>query len=162
MADSNRTPHQQPWLPALSAGGAQTPNPHADDSRGPRTLDQRERDQVMVRFADRSCSLLVAIDITADPATPTHRTGRVDEEGWASKRSGRLSKNALIWRVTAASPGCGVMPLAPRAPAFRPCHRNQLWIHSTDSNQSSRHHVTPSSMGNTNEFFQNNPITHFI
>jgi ATP-independent RNA helicase DbpA len=67
-------------------------------------LDQRERDQVMVRFANRSCSVLVATDIAArgldiaqleavinvdispDPATHTHRigrTGRVDEAGWA-------------------------------------------------------------------------------
>lgn len=67
-------------------------------------LDQRERDQVMVRFANRSCSVLVAtdiaargldiagleavinVDIAADADTHTHRigrTGRVDEEGWA-------------------------------------------------------------------------------
>ncbi|MBL8344802.1 MAG: ATP-dependent RNA helicase DbpA [Rubrivivax sp.] len=67
-------------------------------------LDQRERDQVMVRFANRSCSVLVATDIAArgldiaqleavinvdiaiDVATHTHRigrTGRADEEGWA-------------------------------------------------------------------------------
>ncbi len=67
-------------------------------------LDQRERDQVMVRFANRSCSVLVATDIAArgldiaqleavinvdiaiDVATHTHRigrTGRVDEDGWA-------------------------------------------------------------------------------
>jgi ATP-independent RNA helicase DbpA len=67
-------------------------------------LDQRERDQVMVRFANRSCSVLVATDIAArgldiaqleavinvdispDPATHTHRigrTGRVDADGWA-------------------------------------------------------------------------------
>ena len=67
-------------------------------------LDQRERDQVMVRFANRSCSVLVAtdiaargldiagleavinVDIAADVDTHTHRigrTGRVDEEGWA-------------------------------------------------------------------------------
>jgi len=67
-------------------------------------LDQRERDQVMVQFANRSCSVLVAtdiaargldieqleavinVDITPDAATHTHRigrTGRVDEEGWA-------------------------------------------------------------------------------
>ncbi len=67
-------------------------------------LDQRERDQVLVRFSNRSCSVLVAtdiaarglditqleavinVDITPDPATHTHRigrTGRVDEEGWA-------------------------------------------------------------------------------
>jgi ATP-dependent RNA helicase DbpA len=67
-------------------------------------LDQRERDQVMVRFANRSCSVLVAtdiaargldiaqlecvinVDIPAEPATHTHRigrTGRADEPGWA-------------------------------------------------------------------------------
>ena len=67
-------------------------------------LDQRDRDQVLVRFANRSCSVLVAtdiaarglditqleavinVDITPDADTHTHRigrTGRVDEEGWA-------------------------------------------------------------------------------
>jgi len=67
-------------------------------------LDQRDRDQVLVRFANRSCSVLVAtdiaargldidqleavinVDITPDPTTYTHRigrTGRVDAEGSA-------------------------------------------------------------------------------
>ena len=67
-------------------------------------LEQRERDQVMVRFANRSCSVLVATDIAArgldiaqleavinvdiTPETDVHthrigRTGRVDEAGWA-------------------------------------------------------------------------------
>jgi ATP-dependent RNA helicase DbpA len=67
-------------------------------------LDQRERDQVLVRFANRSCSVLVAtdiaargldieqleavinVDVTPEPATHTHRigrTGRVDAAGWA-------------------------------------------------------------------------------
>jgi ATP-independent RNA helicase DbpA len=67
-------------------------------------LDQRERDQVLVQFANGSCSVLVAtdiaargldiaqleavinVDITPDAATHTHRigrTGRVDAEGWA-------------------------------------------------------------------------------
>jgi ATP-independent RNA helicase DbpA len=67
-------------------------------------LDQRDRDQVLVRFANRSCSVLVAtdiaargldiagleavinVDVTPEPATHTHRigrTGRVDAEGWA-------------------------------------------------------------------------------
>ncbi|MDH4053705.1 MAG: ATP-dependent RNA helicase DbpA, partial [Rubrivivax sp.] len=72
-------------------------------------LDQRDRDQVLVRFANRSCSVLVAtdiaargldiagleavinVDITPDPATHTHRVGRtgrigeggVDQAGWA-------------------------------------------------------------------------------
>jgi ATP-dependent RNA helicase DbpA len=67
-------------------------------------LDQRDRDQVLVRFANRSCSVLVAtdiaargldiegleavinVDVTPDTATHTHRigrTGRADAEGWA-------------------------------------------------------------------------------
>ena len=67
-------------------------------------LDQIERDQVLVQFANRSCSVLVAtdvaargldiaqleavinVDITPDPEVHIHRigrTGRVDEEGWA-------------------------------------------------------------------------------
>ncbi|MDD3352425.1 ATP-dependent RNA helicase DbpA [Zoogloea sp.] len=67
-------------------------------------LDQRERDQVMVRFANRSCSVLVATDVAArgldiaglaavinvdmspDPEVHVHRigrTGRAGEEGWA-------------------------------------------------------------------------------
>ena len=67
-------------------------------------LDQRERDQVLVQFANRSCSVLVAtdvaargldidqleavinVDITPDKEVHTHRvgrTGRADEAGWA-------------------------------------------------------------------------------
>ena len=67
-------------------------------------LDQRERDQVLVQFANRSCSVLVAtdvaargldiaqleavinVDITPEVEVHTHRvgrTGRSDEEGWA-------------------------------------------------------------------------------
>ena len=67
-------------------------------------LEQRERDQVLIRFTNRSCSVLVAtdiaargldiaqleavinVDVTPEPAIHTHRigrTGRVDEEGWA-------------------------------------------------------------------------------
>jgi len=67
-------------------------------------LDQRDRDQVLVQFANRSASVLVAtdiaarglditqleavinVDITPDADTHTHRigrTGRADEEGWA-------------------------------------------------------------------------------
>ena len=67
-------------------------------------LDQRERDQVLVQFANRSCSVLVAtdvaargldiaqleavinVDITPDTEVHTHRvgrTGRADEAGWA-------------------------------------------------------------------------------
>jgi ATP-independent RNA helicase DbpA len=67
-------------------------------------LDQRERDQVLVQFANRSCSVLVAtdvaargldiaqleavinVDITPDAEVHVHRigrTGRADEDGWA-------------------------------------------------------------------------------
>jgi len=67
-------------------------------------LEQRERDQVLVQFANRSCLVLVAtdvaargldisqlemvinVDVTPDPEVHIHRigrTGRADEEGWA-------------------------------------------------------------------------------
>ncbi len=67
-------------------------------------LEQRDRDQVLIRFANRSCSVLVAtdvaargldiaqleavinVDITPDIEVHTHRvgrTGRGDEAGWA-------------------------------------------------------------------------------
>ena len=67
-------------------------------------LEQRERDQVLVQFANRSCSVLVAtdvaargldisqlemvinVDVTPDSEIHIHRigrTGRADEEGWA-------------------------------------------------------------------------------
>ncbi|MBI3367269.1 MAG: DbpA RNA binding domain-containing protein, partial [Burkholderiales bacterium] len=67
-------------------------------------LDQRERDQVLIQFANRSCSVLVAtdvaargldiaqleavinVDVTPDTQVHTHRigrTGRGDEAGWA-------------------------------------------------------------------------------
>jgi len=67
-------------------------------------LEQRDRDQVLVQFANRSCSVLVAtdvaargldianleavinVDITPEAEVHTHRvgrTGRGDEEGWA-------------------------------------------------------------------------------
>jgi len=67
-------------------------------------LEQRDRDQVLVQFVNRSCSVLVAtdiaargldiegleavlnVDVTPDPPTHTHRigrTGRVDAQGQA-------------------------------------------------------------------------------
>jgi ATP-independent RNA helicase DbpA len=67
-------------------------------------LDQRERDRVMVQFANRSCSVLVATDVAArgldiaqleavinvdiafEPEAHIHRigrTGRADQDGWA-------------------------------------------------------------------------------
>jgi ATP-independent RNA helicase DbpA len=81
-------------------------------------LEQVERDQVLVQFANKSCSVLVATDVAArgldiaeleavvnvevtpDPEVHVHRigrTGRVDEDGWAfslaSRRDlGRVSR----------------------------------------------------------------------
>jgi ATP-independent RNA helicase DbpA len=67
-------------------------------------MEQRDRDQVLVQFANRSCSVLVATDVAArglditqlaavinvyvTPDTEVHvhrigRTGRVDQAGWA-------------------------------------------------------------------------------
>ncbi len=67
-------------------------------------MEQRERDHVLIQFANRSCSVLVAtdvaargldiarleavinVDVTPDPEIHIHRigrTGRGDEEGWA-------------------------------------------------------------------------------
>ena len=67
-------------------------------------LEQRERDQVLIQFANRSCSVLVAtdvaargldifqlevvinVDVTPQPEIYIHRigrTGRKDEDGWA-------------------------------------------------------------------------------
>lgn len=67
-------------------------------------LEQRERDQVLIQFANRSCSVLVAtdvaargldikeleavinVDITPDAEIHVHRIGRTrraDNEGWA-------------------------------------------------------------------------------
>jgi ATP-dependent RNA helicase DbpA len=67
-------------------------------------MEQRERDQVLIRFANRSASVLVAtdvaargldiaqleavinVDVTPDPEVHTHRvgrTGRADQDGWA-------------------------------------------------------------------------------
>ncbi|AJC18789.2 ATP-dependent RNA helicase DbpA [Pandoraea sputorum] len=67
-------------------------------------LEQRERDMVLIQFANRSCSVLVAtdvaargldiaqleavinVDVTPDPEVYVHRigrTGRADEDGWA-------------------------------------------------------------------------------
>ncbi|MDD5176249.1 MAG: ATP-dependent RNA helicase DbpA [Sterolibacterium sp.] len=79
-------------------------------------MEQRERDQVLVQFANRSCSVLVAtdvaargldiaqleavinVDVTPDAEVHVHRigrTGRVDQSGWAlslvgSKEIGRV------------------------------------------------------------------------
>ncbi len=81
----------------LNAQGLQAQALHGD-------LEQRDRDQVLLQFANRSCSVLVAtdvaargldvesleavinVDISPDPEVHIHRigrTGRADQAGWA-------------------------------------------------------------------------------
>ena len=70
-------------------------------------LEQRERDQVLVRFANRSCSVLVAtdvaargldianlaavinVDVTPDPEVHIHRIGRTGRTGLNSEGTAR-------------------------------------------------------------------------
>ncbi len=82
-------------------------------------LEQVERDQVLVQFANKSCSVLVATDvaargldiaeleavvnveITPDPDVHIHRigrTGRVDEQGWAFSLASRRER-ARVERI---------------------------------------------------------------
>jgi ATP-independent RNA helicase DbpA len=84
-------------LDVLHAQGIHALTLHGD-------LEQRERDQVLIQFANRSCSVLVAtdlaargldiaqleavinVDVTPDPEIHIHRigrTGRADQDGWA-------------------------------------------------------------------------------
>jgi superfamily II DNA/RNA helicase len=79
-------------------------------------LEQRERDQVLIQFANRSCSVLVAtdvaargldiaqleavinVDVTPDPEIHIHRigrTGRGDEDGWALSLCSPADKRRL-------------------------------------------------------------------
>ncbi|MEO6269170.1 MAG: ATP-dependent RNA helicase DbpA [Lautropia sp.] len=82
-------------------------------------LEQRDRDQVLIQFANRSCSVLVATDVAArglditqlaavinvdiaqDPEIHVHRigrTGRADEAGWAFSLAS-LEEMARIARI---------------------------------------------------------------
>jgi len=88
-------------------------------------LEQRDRDQVLVQFANRSCSVLVAtdvaargldiaqleavinVDVTPDPEVHIHRigrTGRMDEAGWALS----LASPREMGRVTGLEKAQGV------------------------------------------------------
>ena len=90
-------------------------------------LDQRERDQVMVQFANRSCTVLVATDVAArgldvagleavinvdptpDPEVHVHRigrTGRADRDGWALTLVGPSDER----RVDAIAAAMGFAP----------------------------------------------------
>ncbi|MDD4976992.1 MAG: ATP-dependent RNA helicase DbpA [Gallionella sp.] len=80
-------------------------------------MEQRERDQVLIQFANRSCSVLVAtdvaargldiarleavinVDVTPDPEVHVHRigrTGRADENGWALSLCGPTDRHRII------------------------------------------------------------------
>lgn len=80
-------------------------------------MEQRERDQVLIQFANRSCSVLVAtdvaargldiarleavinVDITPDPEVHIHRigrTGRADENGWALSLCGSTDRHRIL------------------------------------------------------------------
>jgi ATP-independent RNA helicase DbpA len=80
-------------------------------------MEQRERDQVLIQFANRSCSVLVAtdvaargldiaqleavinVDVTPDPEIHIHRigrTGRADQEGWALSLCSHADMQRLV------------------------------------------------------------------
>ena len=90
-------------------------------------LEQRERDQVLIQFANRSCSILVAtdvaargldidrleavvnVDVTPDPEIYIHRigrTGRADEDGWAFSLCSPRDRRRVdtIARLTGSEP----------------------------------------------------------
>ncbi|MDD2914755.1 MAG: ATP-dependent RNA helicase DbpA [Gallionella sp.] len=80
-------------------------------------MEQRERDQVLIQFANRSSSVLVAtdvaargldiaqleavinVDVTPDPEVHIHRigrTGRADQDGWALSLCAPSERNRII------------------------------------------------------------------
>jgi ATP-independent RNA helicase DbpA len=80
-------------------------------------MEQRERDQVLIQFANRSCPVLVAtdvaargldiaqleavinVDVTPDPEVHVHRigrTGRADQNGWALSLCGPTDRQRII------------------------------------------------------------------
>jgi len=80
-------------------------------------MEQRDRDQVLIQFANRSCSVLVAtdvaargldidkleavinVDITPDPEIHVHRigrTGRADQNGWALSLCTASDRNRIV------------------------------------------------------------------
>ncbi|MDQ8020861.1 MAG: ATP-dependent RNA helicase DbpA [Moraxellaceae bacterium] len=90
-------------------------------------LEQVERDQVLIRFAHNSCTVLVAtdvaargldikdlemvinVDITPDPEVHVHRvgrTGRADQNGWALSLMSSSDKR----RLGAIAQACNIEP----------------------------------------------------
>jgi ATP-independent RNA helicase DbpA len=90
-------------------------------------MEQRDRDQVLIQFANRSCSVLVAtdvaargldiaqleavinVDVTPDPEIYVHRigrTGRADQDGWALSLCSPSDKR----RVATIAEAIGIEP----------------------------------------------------
>ncbi len=109
-------------------------------------MEQRERDQVLIQFANRSCSVLVATDVAArgldiaqleavinvevtpDPEVHIHRigrTGRADENGWALSLCSPGERNRVIgiakmMRIEPEWHELGELPSADEAPLVPP------------------------------------------
>ena len=109
-------------------------------------MEQRERDQVLIQFANRSCSVLVAtdvaargldiaqleavinVDVTPDPEVHIHRigrTGRADENGWALSLCSPSERNRIIgiakmMRIEPEWHELGELPSADEAPLVPP------------------------------------------
>jgi len=106
-------------------------------------MEQRDRDLVLIQFANRSCSVLVAtdvaargldiaqleavinVDVTPDPEIHIHRigrTGRADQEGWAFSLCSPSEKRRVAaimagsepeWHTLGALQGGNDAPLVP-------------------------------------------------
>jgi len=109
-------------------------------------MEQRERDQVLIQFANRSCPVLVAtdvaargldiaqleavinVDVTPDPEIHIHRigrTGRADENGWALSLCSPSERNRIIgiakmMRIEPEWHELGELPSADEAPLVPP------------------------------------------
>ena len=103
-------------------------------------LEQRERDQVLIQFANRSCSVLVATDVAArgldisdleavinvdvppEPEVYVHRigrTGRGDRDGWAFTLATPNQMRRVADNARAAGAEVEWQPLDDLAPASR-------------------------------------------
>ncbi len=126
-------------LDVLHAQGIKALTLHGD-------MEQRERDQVLIQFANRSCSVLVATDVAArgldiaqleavinvevtpDPEVHIHRigrTGRADENGWALSLCSPGERNRIIgiakmMRIEPEWHELGELPSADAAPLVPP------------------------------------------
>ncbi|MFZ5656645.1 MAG: ATP-dependent RNA helicase DbpA [Pseudomonadota bacterium] len=96
-------------------------------------MEQRDREEVLVRFANRSCTVLVASDVAArgldvedvalvvnydvpsDADTYTHRVGRTGRAGRAG-RAATLVSSREAGRLRALEERLGALPAAGRAP----------------------------------------------